>query len=109
MPLGFNRAAPSQILFDRCLFELHGNFANGEQLLINFLCVCQEHLHYCTTHQPSPFFSQAKLMFDGEMASLEAILKTETVRVPKPMKVIQLDTGGCVFVMEHLDMRSLSK
>lgn len=48
-------------------------------------------------------------MFDGEMASLEAILKTETVRVPKPIKVIELDTKGCVFVMEHLDMRGLSK
>lgn len=48
-------------------------------------------------------------MFDGEMASLEAILKTETVKVPKPMKVIELDRGGCVFVMEHIDMRSLNK
>ncbi|XP_047215347.1 ketosamine-3-kinase-like isoform X2 [Girardinichthys multiradiatus] len=33
--------------------------------------------------------SEAKLMFDGEMASLEAILKTETVKVPKPMKVLK--------------------
>lgn len=48
-------------------------------------------------------------MFDGEMASLEAILKTETVKVPKPMKVIELDGGGCVFVMEHVDMTSLNK
>nr|XP_057904285.1 ketosamine-3-kinase [Doryrhamphus excisus] len=53
--------------------------------------------------------SQAKLMFDGEMASLEAILKTQTIRVPKPVKVFELDTGGCVFVMEHLDMRGLNK
>ncbi|XP_075936260.1 ketosamine-3-kinase [Anarhichas minor] len=53
--------------------------------------------------------SEAKLMFDGEMASLEAILKTETVKVPKPVKVIELDTGGCVLVMEHLDMRGLTK
>lgn len=53
--------------------------------------------------------SQAKLMFDGEMASLNAILKTDTVKVPKPVKVIQLDTGGTVFVMEHVDMRGLSK
>ncbi|KAF7659952.1 hypothetical protein LDENG_00290550 [Lucifuga dentata] len=52
---------------------------------------------------------EAKLMFDGEMASLEAILQTETVKVPKPVKVIELDKGGCVFVMEHLDMRSLNK
>lgn len=48
-------------------------------------------------------------MFDGEMASLEAIVKTETVKVPKPIKVIELDTGGTVFVMEHLDMNSLNK
>lgn len=53
--------------------------------------------------------SGAQVMFDGEMASLEAILKTETVKVPRPVKVIQLDTGGCVFVMEHLDIRGLSK
>ncbi|XP_076000399.1 ketosamine-3-kinase [Genypterus blacodes] len=53
--------------------------------------------------------SEAKLMFDGEMASLEAIFKTGTVKVPKPVKVIELDGSGCVFVMEHLDMRGLSK
>lgn len=53
--------------------------------------------------------SQAKLMFDGEMASLNAIFKTDTVKVPKPVKVIQLDTGGTVFVMEHVDMKGLSK
>lgn len=47
-------------------------------------------------------------MFDGEMASLEAILKTSTIKVPKPVKVIELDRG-CVFVMEHLDMKSLNK
>lgn len=53
--------------------------------------------------------AQAKLMFDGEMASLEAILKTETVKVPKPMKLIELDSGGCVLVMEHVDMKGLNK
>ncbi|RVE69638.1 hypothetical protein OJAV_G00079540 [Oryzias javanicus] len=53
--------------------------------------------------------NEAKLMFDGEMASLEAIFRTETVKVPKPIKVIELDRGGCVFVMEHLDMKSLNK
>ncbi|XP_035036053.2 ketosamine-3-kinase isoform X3 [Hippoglossus stenolepis] len=53
--------------------------------------------------------SEAKQMFDGEMASLEAILKTDTIKVPKSVKVIELDTGGCVFVMEHLDMRGLNK
>ncbi|XP_012695195.1 ketosamine-3-kinase [Clupea harengus] len=53
--------------------------------------------------------SEAKRMFVGEMASLEAILQTNTVKVPKPVKVIDLDRGGAVFVMEHVDMRSLSK
>ncbi|XP_059892101.1 ketosamine-3-kinase isoform X2 [Gadus macrocephalus] len=53
--------------------------------------------------------SQAKRMFDGEMASLDAILQTETIKVPKPVKVIELDTGGSAFVMEHLDMKGLTK
>ncbi|XP_064170453.1 ketosamine-3-kinase-like isoform X3 [Anguilla rostrata] len=53
--------------------------------------------------------SQARLMFDGEAASLDSILKTETVKVPKPTKVIDLETGGAVFIMEHLDMKSLCK
>ncbi|XP_064871988.1 ketosamine-3-kinase [Oncorhynchus nerka] len=53
--------------------------------------------------------SQARRMFDGELASLEAIVMTDTVKVPKPVKVIELDTGGAVFVMEHVDMRGLSR
>ncbi|XP_048846691.1 ketosamine-3-kinase [Brienomyrus brachyistius] len=53
--------------------------------------------------------SQARLMFDGEMASLEAILQTATVSVPKPVKVIDMERGGAVFVMEHLDMGSLNR
>ncbi|GCB65612.1 ketosamine-3-kinase isoform X4 [Scyliorhinus torazame] len=53
--------------------------------------------------------SQAKKMFDGEMAGLEAILKTSTVRVPKPVKVISLSDGGAVFVMEHFDIHSLNR
>lgn len=53
--------------------------------------------------------SEAKRMFDGELASLQAILQTNTVKVPKPMKVIELERGGTVFVMEHVDMRSLNK
>lgn len=48
-------------------------------------------------------------MFDGEMASLEAIVKTKTVKAPKPIKVIELDRGGSAIVMEHVDMRGLSK
>ncbi|KPP57337.1 ketosamine-3-kinase-like [Scleropages formosus] len=53
--------------------------------------------------------SQARLMFDGEEASLKAILETETVKVPKPVKVFDLKNGGAVFAMEHLDMRSLNR
>lgn len=48
-------------------------------------------------------------MFVGEMASLEAIFQTNTVKVPKPVKVIDLERGGSAFVMEHVDMRGLSK
>ncbi len=33
---------------------------------------------------------QARLMFDGEQASLEAILQTGAIRAPKPIKVFQL-------------------
>uniref|UniRef100_A0A8D0GPH0 protein-ribulosamine 3-kinase n=1 Tax=Sphenodon punctatus TaxID=8508 RepID=A0A8D0GPH0_SPHPU len=53
--------------------------------------------------------SQARTMFEGEMASLEAILQTNTLRVPKPMKVIDLPGGGALFVMEYLKMKSLNK
>jgi fructosamine-3-kinase len=52
---------------------------------------------------------QARQMFEGEMASLEALRNTGLVRVPKPMKVIDLPGGGAVFVMEHLKMKSLSR
>lgn len=49
-------------------------------------------------------------MFEGEMASLTAILKTDTVKVPKPIKVLAgPGGGGGVLVMEHVDMRSLSR
>ncbi|XP_076866240.1 ketosamine-3-kinase isoform X1 [Brachyhypopomus gauderio] len=53
--------------------------------------------------------SQARQMFDGEKASLEAILSTNTIKVPKPLKVVDLEQGGAVFVMEHVDMRSLNR
>jgi len=36
------------------------------------------------------FVPQAKVMFDGEFASLDALCNTSTVRVPKPMKVRHL-------------------
>ena len=31
-------------------------------------------------------------MFDGEAASLEAIMKTQTVKVPRPIKVCRITT-----------------
>lgn len=48
-------------------------------------------------------------MFDGEKASLEAILSTNMIRVPKPVKVVDLESGGAVFIMEHIDMKSLNR
>lgn len=48
-------------------------------------------------------------MFEGEMASLTAIMKTDTVKVPKPIKVLDAPGGGSMLVMEHLDMRYLSR
>ncbi|XP_060090685.1 ketosamine-3-kinase-like [Heteronotia binoei] len=53
--------------------------------------------------------AEARRMFDGEMASLTAILETQTVKVPKPIKVIDVPEGGAMFVMEHLDMKSLNR
>lgn len=35
----------------------------------------------------TPAYSQAQLMFEGEAASLEALSKTNTLRVPKPLNV----------------------
>ncbi|XP_030062815.1 ketosamine-3-kinase-like isoform X1 [Microcaecilia unicolor] len=51
---------------------------------------------------------EARKMFDGEAASLEAILKTHTVKVPRPIKVANIPTDGAVLVMEHLDINPLS-
>lgn len=48
-------------------------------------------------------------MFQGEMASLEAIQETNILRVPQPIKVIDLPGGGAMFVMEYLKMKSLNK
>ncbi|XP_036079784.1 fructosamine-3-kinase isoform X3 [Rousettus aegyptiacus] len=52
--------------------------------------------------------AQARQMFEGEAASLEALRSTGTVRAPRPIKVIDLPGGGAAFAMEHLKMRSLS-
>ena len=66
-------------------------------------------------------------MFRGEAASLDAILKTETLRVPKPIKVLlcthhsiivchalfylqvfaNAEGKGWVFAMEHLEISGL--
>ncbi|XP_015771648.1 PREDICTED: ketosamine-3-kinase-like isoform X3 [Acropora digitifera] len=49
-------------------------------------------------------------MFDGEFKSLEAICKTDTIRVPEPIKVLDHPSGrGAVFVQEYLDMNGLRK
>ncbi|KAM7089494.1 ketosamine-3-kinase-like isoform X3 [Ciconia boyciana] len=53
--------------------------------------------------------AEARRMFEGEMASLEAILKTQTIKVPKPIKIIDLPGGSTLFVMEHLEMRGLNR
>ncbi|KAM4032773.1 ketosamine-3-kinase-like [Anomaloglossus baeobatrachus] len=53
--------------------------------------------------------AEARVMFEGEMASLEAVRSTGTIRAPNPMKVIDQPGGGAVLVMEHLDMRSLNR
>ncbi|XP_053425251.1 fructosamine-3-kinase isoform X2 [Nycticebus coucang] len=52
--------------------------------------------------------TQARQMFEGEVASLEALRSTGLVRAPRPLKVIDLPGGGAAFVMEHLKMKSLS-
>ncbi|XP_067141055.1 ketosamine-3-kinase-like [Centruroides vittatus] len=52
---------------------------------------------------------EARLMFDGELASLKAILATRTVKVPDPIVVVDNPKGGAVLVMEYVNMKSLSK
>ncbi|XP_020629425.1 ketosamine-3-kinase-like [Orbicella faveolata] len=54
--------------------------------------------------------SGAMKMFEGEFNSLEAICRTNTVRVPKPIKLLDHPSGsGAIFVLEHLEMKSLRK
>ncbi|VDN01292.1 unnamed protein product [Thelazia callipaeda] len=45
----------------------------------------------------------AKCMFDGEFASLEAIHNTQTIRVPKPIKSISVGDQHCL-VTEYIDL-----
>uniref|UniRef100_A0A672M425 protein-ribulosamine 3-kinase n=1 Tax=Sinocyclocheilus grahami TaxID=75366 RepID=A0A672M425_SINGR len=54
-------------------------------------------------------YLNARRMFDGEMVSLEAILATNTVKVPRPVKVVDLERSGALLIMEHVEMRSLNK
>lgn len=51
--------------------------------------------------------SGARRMFDGEFASLNAIAKTNEIRVPKPIAVDDYQTGSFL-IMEHLEMKSLA-
>ncbi|XP_013379834.1 ketosamine-3-kinase [Lingula anatina] len=51
----------------------------------------------------------ARQMFEGEFASLDAIHKTQTIRVPKPIKVIDNPAGGAYLVMEYMDMKNSGK
>ncbi|NWH95808.1 KT3K kinase, partial [Aegithalos caudatus] len=52
---------------------------------------------------------KARTMFEGEMASLEAICKTQMIRVPKPIKVVDVPGGSTAFVIEHVEMRGLNR
>ncbi|NWI93972.1 KT3K kinase, partial [Pitta sordida] len=47
---------------------------------------------------------QARRMFEGEKASLEAILETQTVRAPKPFTIVDVPEGGAAFAMEYMEM-----
>ncbi|KAM9296756.1 fructosamine-3-kinase-like [Gastrophryne carolinensis] len=53
--------------------------------------------------------AQAKTMFNGEVASLKEIQRTSTIRVPEPIMVTELSTGGALFIIKHMEMRQISK
>ncbi|CAL1276696.1 unnamed protein product [Larinioides sclopetarius] len=53
--------------------------------------------------------AKADVMFEGELEGLKAIKKTNTVRVPTPIKVIDLKSSGTCLVMEYIEMSGLSK
>ncbi|XP_046680712.1 ketosamine-3-kinase-like isoform X2 [Homalodisca vitripennis] len=55
------------------------------------------------------FASKARLMFDGEFEGLSAIAATNTVAVPKPIKVLDNPDGGACLVMEFLEMKGLRR
>uniref|UniRef100_H2ZLX1 protein-ribulosamine 3-kinase n=1 Tax=Ciona savignyi TaxID=51511 RepID=H2ZLX1_CIOSA len=47
-------------------------------------------------------------MFDGEFASVSAIIGTQTVKAPKPLKVFD-HNDTCYFAMEYLELNSLNQ
>ena len=54
-------------------------------------------------------FSQAKKMFNGELASLVAIENTGTIKVPHAYQVLDMpDSNGGLLIMDHIDIKSLS-
>jgi len=48
-------------------------------------------------------------MFEGEMASLKALEATECIKVPEPIAIIDDGRSGAALVMEHLDLKPLTK
>lgn len=52
---------------------------------------------------------QARVMFEGEFEGLRAIAATNTVVVPKPIKVLDNPDGGACLVMEFLEMKGLRR
>uniref|UniRef100_A0A914V9I0 protein-ribulosamine 3-kinase n=1 Tax=Plectus sambesii TaxID=2011161 RepID=A0A914V9I0_9BILA len=52
---------------------------------------------------------EARRMFDGEFASLQALFDTHTIRVPKPIMVLENPSGGSLLVTEYLEMSGKSK
>ncbi|XP_071448953.1 ketosamine-3-kinase-like [Hetaerina americana] len=53
--------------------------------------------------------SEARLMFDGEYASLKALDDTGKVSVPKPISVVDTPGGGSAIVMQYIEGKSLHK
>ncbi|XP_071969833.1 ketosamine-3-kinase-like isoform X1 [Engystomops pustulosus] len=52
---------------------------------------------------------KAVTMFGGEISSLEAIRRTCTVRVPRPITLAELPAGGAVLVMKYLELRPIRR
>uniref|UniRef100_A0A8C3Q821 protein-ribulosamine 3-kinase n=1 Tax=Geospiza parvula TaxID=87175 RepID=A0A8C3Q821_GEOPR len=52
-------------------------------------------------------FARSSCQGEAVFEKWQAILKTQTVRVPKPIKTVELPGDNTVLVMEHLEMKSL--